>query len=85
MTLSEGIALMQALGGPAFAACAYYLRALTLRVEGVETELRKMNGRLLRLEEWRGEHEKHNAENFQRMREDLRDIEIARYTSGARP
>ena len=83
MTLSEWVAIMQALAAPAFAACAYYLRALTMRVEGVENELRMLNGRLLRLEEWRDSHEKHNAENFQHMREDLRDFERARFAVGA--
>lgn len=79
MTFPEIIALMQALAAPAFAACAYYLRALTMRVEGVENELRKMNGRLLRLEEWRESHEKHQNEAFQIIRSDLKDLEMGRY------
>lgn len=77
MSLTEALAIMQSLAAPAFAACAYYLRALTMRVEGVENELRLLNGRLLRLEEWRAGHEAHNHENFQRLREDLRDVERA--------
>lgn len=84
MTASEAVAIMQSLAAPAFAACAYYLRALTMRVEGVENELRKMNGRLLRLEEWRTSHEAHNHENFQRLREDLRDVEMQRAHAVAR-
>ena len=82
MTMADALALMQTLAAPAFAACAYYLRALTQRVEGVENELRKLNGRMLRLEEWRDSHDKHNAENFQRFREDLRDIERVRVLNG---
>lgn len=82
MTFPEAIAALQALSAPALAACAYYLRALTLRVEGVEMELRLLNGRLLRLEEWRDGHERHNAESFQHLREDLRDFEMGRHGGG---
>lgn len=75
MNLQEIASLVQLLAPPALAAVAWYLRRLEGPIAGVESQLRAMNGRLLKMEEWRMMHDRQDDERELRTRDDIRHVE----------
>lgn len=78
------IDIIQLIAPPALAVATYYLRQLNVtlermscRIGGVEDELRKLNGRLTRLEEWRTTYERTADQRDERMHEDILELRQA--------
>lgn len=81
MTFETIIAVGQALAAPALGAVAYYLRGLResvrgveQRATGIERQLTAMNGRLLKLEEWRTLHERMGERRDSQIDSELSEI-----------
>lgn len=77
MTLAEIANLVQFFAPPAFGMVAWYLRRLEATTQGVEDQLRGMNGRLLKMEEWRTMHDRQDEDREERARGDIRHVEEA--------
>jgi len=78
------IDLLQLVAPAALGVATYYLRQLNVtldrmscRIGGVEDELRKLNGRLTRLEEWRTTYERTSDQRDARMHEDIMELRQA--------
>jgi len=87
MTFDAGvqdvIQVVSIVATPALAATAYFLKRISdqlaqvrSEVEGVKDEFRKMNGKVIRLEEWKSSHDRQDDERNERMHEDM--IELRR-------
>jgi hypothetical protein len=82
--LKDLIDVLQLIAPTALGVATYYLRQLnftldrmSVRIGGVEDELRKLNGRLTRLEEWRSTYERTAEQRDARVHEDIIDLRQA--------
>lgn len=82
--LKDLLDLLQLLAPAALGVAGYYLRQLNVtldrmsnRIGGVEDELRKLNGRLTRLEEWRATYERNSEQHDARVHEDITELRQA--------
>lgn len=82
--LKDLIDLLQLLAPAALGVAGYYLRQLnvtldriSIRIAGVEDELRKLNGRLTRLEEWRMTYERTSDMRDARAHDDITELRQA--------
>lgn len=82
--LKDLLDLLQLLAPAALGVAGYYLRQLNVtldrmsnRIGGVEDELRKLNGRLTRLEEWRSTYERNSEQHDARVHEDIIELRQA--------
>ena len=82
--LKDLLDLLQLLAPAALGVAGYYLRQLNVtldrmanRIGGVEDELRKLNGRLTRLEEWRHTYERTSEQQDARVHDDIIEIRQA--------
>jgi hypothetical protein len=82
--ITQVIDLLQLLAPAVLGIATYYLRQLNVtlermscRIGGVEDELRKLNGRLTRLEEWRITYERTSEQRDARVHDDIMELRQA--------
>jgi hypothetical protein len=61
--------ILQYAVAPMLGLVAYYMR-------GMAHEMRQMNGRLLKLEEWRSYHDKQDDERHDRLEQYIHDVDL---------